>query len=587
MLRIFASMILCLFFTAAYSAHSSEPLPPEQAFEFSSALNNAKHQLLLEWHIAPGYHLYKDHLHIKLTPDSQVKIGQVVLPEGKMQKDDVLGEYQIYTDKLVIPVPLESSDKGILKLNVDFQGCSDKGYCFPPINKDVRLDVAKDNMVVTSEMQPQGNNADDQDYAQNLFQGSSKLTIIISFLGLGLLLAFTPCILPMIPILSGIIVGHGKNLTTTKAFLLSLAYVMGMAITYAIAGMIVALIGSRIQTIFQTTWVIVLMSGLFVLLSLSLFGFYELEEPKRLRNLFTNLSNKQKGGTYLGVFLMGALSSLIVSPCVSAPLVGVLAYIAQTGDMMLGAFALLALGFGMGIPLLLVGISAGKLLPKAGPWMESVKNMFGVLMLGVAIFILSRVIPGPATLFLWAVLLICCAIYLSPFHEGKHTLLRGFGMVMLVCGIILVVGAAMGNADPLRPWEQVGASHATLSKGPAFVVVKNMAQVDEALHAAARDHKPLLLDFYADWCVSCVKIDRQVFVSPDIQKLLAGFTLLRADVTKNNEFDKALLKRFSVIAPPTILFFANNGHEVAKARIVGEVDENEFQKHEHQLDLIQ
>lgn len=594
MYRIFFFILCCFTFSLTYAAVSPEPLSPDQAFQFTTELD-ANNQVFLEWRIAPDHYLYRNDIHVTVTPMSQIKDAKVQLPQGILKKDDVLGTYQVFSGVLKVPVLLPKAASGMLNLNVSYQGCSSKGYCYPPIKNVVRVTLGAgpihNNVFVTSDVPP--SKISDQNYAETIFAGSSNLIIILSFLGLGLLLAFTPCVLPMIPILSGIIVGHGKHLTTMKAFLLSLVYVMGMALTYAAAGVIVALIGSRIQTLFQTTWVIVLVSGLFVLLALSLFGFYELEEPARWRNFFTSWSNKQKGGTYLGAFLMGVLSSLIVSPCVSAPLVGVLAYIAQTGNTVLGGFALLALGFGMGIPLLLVGISAGKLLPKAGPWMESVKKLFGILLLAIAIWMLSRVIPGPVALFLWAVLLICTAIFMGIFNEAKNNwykLLRGLSVVLVVYGIILVIGAALGNSDPLHPWEKIGINNnlnANNKDYPSFIIVKDMTQLENELAAAKSLNKPVLLDFYADWCVSCVHLDRYVFALPIVQKQLQNFVLLRADVTRNNNFDRGLLKKMNVIAPPTLIFFNNKGQELKSERMVGEFDQKDFLQHLQQLDLVQ
>ena len=301
---------------------------------------------------------------------------------------------------------------------------------------------------------------------------------MLSFLGLGLLLAFTPCVLPMVPILSGIIIGHRKkNHIRLKHFFLSLSYVSGMAITYAIAGVVIALIGSSIQAELQKTWVIVLFSSLFVLLALSLFGFYELQLPRRFQRHIATLSHKQSGGTYIGVFLMGCLSTLIVSPCVSAPLVGVLAYIGQTGDVILGTVALLALGIGMGIPLLLIGISADKILPKAGPWMVILERIFGFLMLGIAIWMLSRMIPGPVTLFLWAVLFIVAAIFFAvfrPIPKRFRWLTTGLSVAVLVYGMILMIGAIEGNSDPLHPWENWKISPQSIKTKYTVIYIKNM-----------------------------------------------------------------------------------------------------------------
>jgi thiol:disulfide interchange protein DsbD len=581
MLRMVFSVLLSLFLIPSYATQTAQPLTAEKAFMFSTHLN-PKNQLILEWQMMPGYYLYKDRFQITSTPNSELTIEKPILPVGKTKKDDVFGTYQIYSGNVKIPVIVKAAKKqGILNLDISYQGCSAQGFCYAAQKKTIRVNLNpatdnanSNNIVVMGEVHPQTQ----QSYAESVFDDESDIVIIITFLGLGLLLAFTPCVLPMIPILSGIILGH-KHMTTTKAFLLSLVYVLGMAITYAVAGIVVALIGSRIQTIFQSTWAIVFISGLFILLALSLFGFYELELPSRWRKRLTALSNQQKGGTYAGVFLMGVLSSLIVSPCVSAPLVGVLAYIADSGDVVLGGFALLALGIGMGIPLILVGISAGKFLPKSGPWMESIKKLFGILLLGIAIHMLSRIISGPLALFLWAILLICTAMFMGVFSEVKNNfqkLIKGLGFVLLIYGVILIIGSVLGNTDPLRPWE---GSKIVASRQSSFVTLKNMQQLDEQLAAAKRNHKPVMLDFYADWCSSCIRLDHEVLSQLGIQSVLSDYVLLRADLTKNDDFDQALLKRFNVIAPPTILFFSPEGQELKMDRIVGEVSKEEFLKH--------
>ncbi|HEX2549043.1 MAG TPA: protein-disulfide reductase DsbD, partial [Gammaproteobacteria bacterium] len=401
--------------------------------------------------------------------------------------------------------------------------------------------------------------------------------ILLSFLGLGFLLGFTPCVLPMIPILSSIIVGHRFKHIPFKTFLLSLSYVMGMAISYAIAGMVIALIGSRIQTTLQQPWIIVIASLLFVWLAFSLFGFYQLRLPARLQKRITDMSNRQKGGSYLGVFFMGGISSLIVSPCVSAPLVGVLAYIADSGDVILGAIALFLLGFGMGIPLLLFGASAGKLLPKAGSWMIIIERAVGVVLLALAIGLLGRVLPSPVILVLWGVLLIFIAIYISLFKRtatDRGFIRRGIASVILVYGIILVIGGFLGNKDPLHPWDS--GKMISVQRTLHFQTITDMDNLNMALANAKQDGKPVLLDFYADWCVACVIMEQHVFTDNNVMEALSPFVLLRIDVTKNSDFNQAVMSRYGVIAPPTFLFFESSGVEYRSARIIGEKSSDQF-----------
>lgn len=586
MSRMFLLIFLCLCVVTGYA--SNRPLPPEKAFEFSPLVDNNK--VFLEWNIAPGYFLYKKKMTIKVASSSQVKINKVLLPAGKTKKDEVHGVIQVYTGKLKVPVTLMEPSKGILQLVVNFQGCSEKGFCYPAMDKEVRIDLAQAQSAppvqVTGALAASA--SQDMTYTHTLYDHSSYFVIIMSFLGIGLLLAFTPCVLPMIPILSGIIVGQGNQLTTGKAFSLSFAYVLGMALTYAIAGIFVAMVGSSIQVVFQNPWVIGSFSILFVLLALSLFGYYELQLPARWQRRLTSMSNNQKSGTYIGVFLMGVLSSLIVSPCVSAPLVGVLAYIAQTGNMVLGGFALLALGFGMGIPLLIIGTSAGKLLPKAGAWMETVKKIFGLVMLGVAIFMVSRIIPGPLTMILWAALCIGSAYMLVEGASGTsnwNRAAKSSALFFAVYGIVLIASSVTGNSDPLHPWEKsmMVATNKDKKANPAFTTVANMREFDTKLAEAKRDHKAVVLDFYADWCESCVWMDRNIFNQPQIKTAYSDIVWIRADVTKNSSFDQQLLKRFNVIAPPTIVFFDRSGQELSNQQIVGEVSAQEFVDHAQSL----
>jgi thiol:disulfide interchange protein DsbD len=580
MRKIIIIFLLSLFVLKTQATESLSPLPADKAFVFSAYLSE-QNQLTLEWNIAPGYYLYRNQLNFTPTSANQIQLGKIELPQGQTQKDILHGVYQAYSGSIKIILPLIGQPKGVLNLNVGYQGCSSEGFCYTPIKKTlaVNLSAIKAPGNLTQYVQAaaplESQASSSNDYIMRFFNGRSFVIVVLSFLGLGLLLAFTPCVLPMVPILSGIIIGQGKRSNTTKSFLLSLAYVSGMAITYAIAGVVVALIGSNIQAQLQKPWIILLFSGLFVLLALSLFGFYELQLPARLRQLITSRSNQQKGGSYLGVFMMGCFSTLIVSPCVSAPLVGVLAYIGQSGDVILGAVALLALGIGMGIPLLLIGLSADRILPKAGPWMATLERVFGILMLGIAIWMLSRMVPGPVTLFLWGALAFFAAIFIgfySPIPRTFAGFMKGASVLALIYSVILLIGAVTGNSDPLHPWEQLGSR--PLQK--SFIIIHSMQELDNEIAKAQTVNEPIILDFYADWCSACVMMDRTVFSSAKVQNKLDKFLLLRADLTANNAFDQALLKRFHVIGPPTILFFNRHGQELTSQRIVGEVNEEEF-----------
>lgn len=555
-----------------------EPLPAKQAFAFSAYLKDHD-RLILEWKIAPTYYLYQDQLHIQVEPLPKTD-WQVTLPHGKEKSDAIRGHYRIYTGTLKIPVHFKTSLQQ-LTFTIHYQGCSAQGFCYSPTTQTLNVDLNKisigENVVQTVVAKTPATPLSEQDYATAVFAGKSIWIITLTFLGFGLLLAFTPCVLPMVPILSGIIIGHHKKRGTMRAFSLSLAYVLGMALTYAVAGMIVALLGNHIQSALQRPWVIVIFSAIFVLMALSLFGVYQMQLPARLQQRLTAWSNRQKGGTYIGVFFMGSISSLIVSPCISPPLVGVLAYIAQTGNMGLGGLALLALGIGMGIPLLVIGATHGHVLPKTGHWMVTVERLTGVIMLGFAIWMLSRIIPGPVTLLLWGFLLMGVAVFLSHFFRGlseRHHVRRSIGLIIFMYGIILLVGAVLGNSDPLQPFENV--KPVIHQKNTGWVIVKNNAEFEQALHEAKQKKQLVMLDFYADWCIACIEMDKKVFAKREVQQALSGMMLLRANVTDNNAFDQALMQQYDVIAPPTYVFFAADGAELTANRIVGETNKNDF-----------
>jgi thiol:disulfide interchange protein DsbD len=586
MLRMLLTLLLFFTMPWAHAALTEQPLPAAQAFAITGFMDTDK-QLILQWEIVPGYYLYRDKL--KITPEqgNQVALGKIDLPAGETKQDDLHGQFQSYTGVLVVKVPLKAST-GKLDITISYQGCSTHGFCYPPVKQTLQVNLTNisgptdltDYLVTGDASLP---DITDQGAVTRLLAGHHYFLILMSFLMLGILLAFTPCVLPMVPILSGIIIGFGKNITTRKAFTLSLSYVMGMAIAYALAGVVIAMVGSSIQVALQKPWVLVIFSIMFVLLALSLFGLYELRLPNKLQQHLVKWSGKHQGGTYLGVFMMGALATLVVSPCVSAPLVGVLAYIAQSGDVVLGGSALLALGIGMGLPLLLVGASAGKLLPKSGPWMEKVKHLFGLMMLGLAIWILDRILPPLVILILWAALLVIAAVYILQIRRSVkfwRYMHHGLGLVLMTYAVILMAGAVAGSTNPLHPFAGWHKAPATQVE---FATVHSMDNLDQLLAQAKKDKKPVMLDFYADWCVSCVVMEHDVFNRPAIFHALSNFVLLRADVTDNDAFNQEIMKRYSIVAPPAMIFFNDNGAQLPHSEIVGEVDEKQFLGNINQL----
>jgi thiol:disulfide interchange protein DsbD len=580
-------ILLSLSWVIGYAAVA--PLPAEQAFPFHIYTNSEK-QVIAEWNITPGYYLYKDKMQFSTAPNSQVLLINRVLPAGKDKVDDIRGKYQTYTGNIKIPLTFNSTTGRVI-LNVSYQGCSSAGYCYLQTKKQFTFDLAKliPHQDLTKKISAAKLTVSEQDYAKQLLTGHKLFLILSTFLGLGLLLAFTPCVLPMVPILSGIIVDHTKrhHTTTLKAFLLSFSYVAGMALTYMLLGIAVALLGSSIQAEMEKPWVIILLSAFFVVLALSLFGLYTLQFPASWQRHLMKWDKHFKQGTYGGVFLMGCFSSLIVSPCVSAPLVGVLAYIGQTGDVVLGASALLALGIGMGIPLLLIGASIN-FLPRSGPWMTSIQKIFGLMMLGVAIWLLSRIISPIVSMFLWALLFIISAVILGAFRTAIGRLdkwLKVLGIFSFIYGIVLMMSISFfANTTSIKPWKLFPAYKQ--QHLPAFKVINNQQELNNELMMAKKLHTPVMVDFSADWCTSCKIIDNNVFANEEVQQILKNILLLRIDLTQNSEADQQLLKSLNVIAPPTVLFFDRNGTELTAERLVGEFNKDQFIQHLQALNFI-
>lgn len=557
-------------------------LPAEQAFRFFAVVNETG-KLKVSWEIAPGYYLYREKIRLELSDSTGSRLGGYTIPRGTPIHDEAFGQVEIFHEQLSFELPVLRTQPTAqtVTLLAHFQGCADRGVCYPPMSQKIDLELPAgpiNQTLVTPALS-------EQDQIVTALKQDSLAITLLSFFGFGLLLSLTPCIFPMIPILSGIIVGHGNRITTTRAFLLSLSYVIASALTYTVFGIIAALFGGNLQTTFQQPWIIILFSSVFILLSLSMFGFYELEIPNALKTKLHNSSVRHRDGSLWGAAIMGALSSLIVGPCVAAPLAGALIYIGQTGNAVLGGSALFAMGLGMGMPLLLLGASAGKLLPKAGTWLYATKAVFGVIMLAVAVWMLSRILPPAIIIVLWAMLLILPAIYLKaidPLPEqcsGWHKLWKGIGLMMLAYGLLLLIGFSMGNNNPLKPLQGLGVNNAQAAEqGLIFKRVASLAALETEIQQASANHQAVMLDFYADWCISCKEMEAYTFTDPKVKQALADVVLLQADVTNNNADDLALLTKFKLIGPPAILFFGSDGKENTVQRVIGYQDAETFIK---------
>ncbi len=580
-----------------------ELLPPDEAFAFRPDLS-APNRLVAEWRVADGYYLYKDKLKLSVEGASGASLGSPVFPPAERHEDPTFGSVEIYRGVLRLEYPILglAGAPSSLTVKAQYQGCADIGVCYPPMQKSVAFEPTQlallsgaatappATMAAAAPAVSAGEPPSEQDAIAGRLASGNTLLTLVSFFGFGLLLAFTPCVFPMIPILSGIIVGHGHKLTTAHAFMLSLAYVLAMAFAYTVVGVLAGLFGANLQAWFQNPWVLSVFAAIFVLLALSMFGFYELQMPSSIQSRLTMLSNKQEGGKLASAAIMGFLSAIIVGPCVTAPLIGALIYIGQTGDAVLGGAALFALSLGMGLPLLLIGTSAGQLLPRAGAWMDAVKAVFGVLLLAVALWMLERVLPAAVTMLLWAVLLIVSGVYMGALRHLPHDvsswyhLWKGLGYVLVLYGSLLVVGAAGGGRDVLQPLKGVfasggGAGTAIASEKLEFLPVKGTDGLERAVASAAASGRPAMLDFYADWCISCKEMEKFTFSDPQVQATLSRAVLLKADVTANDEQDRALLKAFGLIGPPAILFFDASGTERKNYRVVGFVPAAKFNAH--------
>lgn len=584
-------------------AEEEEFLTVDEAFVLSATLTD-QGALLARWDMPDGYYLYRHQFGFKTKDAAQVTLSEAQIPPGKTKIDDYFGEVEVYYHSAEATVPLTSVPGVNTQLGIEYQGCADAGLCYPPETRwfaydgkrliSASLALSAPSPGATEQLTQAltssslaGIEDTEEEVLAGILASENLLYALALFFIAGIGLAFTPCVLPMVPILSSIIVGEGEGISQRRAFTLSLAYVLGMAGTYALVGTLVGLFGAELnlQAALQSPGVLAFFAFVFVLLSLSMFGFYELQLPQGLQDRLNAMGQKQQGGKHASVVIMGSLSSLVVSPCVSAPLAGALIYISTTNDAVLGGTALLALGLGMGVPLVAVGASGGHWLPRAGAWMNSVKAVFGVLLLGVAVWLLERVVPPAVSLVLWAALLMGSAVYLGVLdfaeRKGFAQLGKAAGAMGFLWGVLLLVGAASGANDPLKPLARLGVVSGGAISGVnheqiQWLPVKSLADVRSRLVAS---NKPVILDLYADWCISCKVMERNVFPDSQVAAGLSQFTLLRADVTDNDELDRELLNYYGLFGPPSLVFFSVDGRELTEVRIQGEVNAKTLSRH--------
>jgi len=581
---------------------NEQALPPEEAFVYES-IGISADTALVRFTAQPGYYLYRDKFNFRIIGDDGFVIREVVLPVGVVKDDPEFGSVPVYYGQVEIPLKFNrpAGPAVNIVLEADFQGCRDGEICYPPMSRAVTFEmpaaaeaigkpVTESRQVSAAEAVVTASAAvapvNEQDRLAFYLTGNPTRAIFAFFIA-GLLLAFTPCVFPMVPILSGIIVGQGDSLTAMKAFWLSLVYVLAMAVTYTIAGVLAGLFGQNLQAAFQNPWIISGFVLIFIVLALSMFGFFELQMPGRLQTRLTEASNRQQGGQLWGVAVMGFLSALIVGPCVAPPLMAALIVIGESGDAVLGGTALFALSMGMGAPLILFGVSAGKLVPRAGAWMDVVKAVFGVGLLAVAIWMLERILAGGLIMLLWGALFIACGIYLGAMERieagasGWKRLWKSLGIVLLVLGSLEIVGAAAGGDYWLKPLERFATSTrgASTAEQVEFQRIKSVQDLERELAQAGTNGEGAMLDFYADWCVECIRMEKTTFKDSAVQAQLGRLQLLQADVTANDDIDQELMKKFGIIGPPAILFFNRRGEEMRAYRLVGFFTPEKFVAH--------
>lgn len=583
------SLLLFAGISSALASTEESFLPPDEAFQFHSE-QVSDGTVKLSWQIAPGYYLYQKR--IKITDDSKKEISDVAFMTAAEEKNDPnFGLVEVFHNKLAIEV-LPPSEK----IQISYQGCSENGLCYPPQRKTLQVSPVDKSLQQVSLQAADLNQSPSSDQSglaveedagaiAAMLANAEGYWVVLTFFVLGLGLTFTPCVLPMIPILAGIIAGQGTNITLRRGIGLSTAYVLGMSLTYTLAGVLVGYFGAKmnLQASLQSPTALVIFTLLFVALAMAMFGFYELQLPSFLRDRLDRMGQNSSGGKYAGVALMGLISALVVSPCVSAPLAGALVYISTTGDALLGGASLFALSLGMGMPLILVGAGGGKWLPRAGGWMLEVKAFFGVLLLGVAISLIGRLLPGSISILLWALLAIVYAAHLGNFGGttglsswGKTR--RGLAIALMVYGISLLLAGLAGQEDPLRPLAFVAAPGKTSApeNQPLFARYDSIQDMEAALLKASQSGRPVVVDLYADWCASCKVMEREVFSRPDVKALGKNVTFIQLNMTDNTPEQSNFLQSHGLFGPPSLLFYQANGKELTSARIQGELGPQQF-----------
>ncbi len=554
-----------IVFSPLLFAANLQPLAVDDAF-LLKAETFGPDTLILKWKIANQHFIYRDRFKFQIDKPKNAAIGQVLLPSNyAIKHDKILGDHAIFRSGVQISLPIINFDNKKVLLSVTYQGCSDAGYCYPPTTRLIDVNFSTASAVIIDPEKTMASSSKEIE----LIQSGKLWLIIFSFMGFGILLAFTPCVLPMVPILAGIIFGN-KKLTPLHGFNLSLSYVIGMASSYALIGLVFGYFGNNLQTYLQTPIAISIIAAIFILLALAMFGVYRFSVFDSLNNLISHISQKQKSGSFFGVFIMGLLAALIVSPCVTPALFGALTYISTSGNMLIGGLALFSLGLGMGIPLLILGTVGAKFLPKAGPWMQVVEYFLGVLLLIVAIWLISRIIPAWISACIWGAFLMLLAVYLKAFDQELKNNWQRFsksvGLIAFSCGAVLLTSNLLVHQFRLNSTFAISSQ----TESTQFITVKSIEQMQQQLRNAKNANKPVMVDFTADWCVSCQLMAANVFTDTKVKNLFEKFVLIKADITAQTSSERELAKKYNVIAPPTLLFFDRNGNELSDQKIIGE-----------------